>query len=305
MQMLTSGPGAGALTAFGERIEYVLARPWFPTLVNLAALVLLAFALARWTWQIVRPPVATTAAPLAAGRTSTAERFDLTALLGAQVFGVAPQATADNIENIPLSSLNLVLTGLIAAGEQSFALIRVEGQPEAPFAIGQEILPGAVLQAVYADRAIISRGGVAESLLLEGASQPLAGVMAEPDGDAAPAARTAPNSAAARIREQGQNSYVVPRDLIDQQLKNPRDMLSHSLMVPNQGGGFLIREIKPGSVYERLGLKVGDVIRTANGVPLNTIDDVMKFYRQSGSSSHIQLEVMRNGRSEFMQYAIQ
>ena len=303
MQMLTSGPGAGALAAFGERIEYVLARPWFPTLVNLMALVLLAFALARWTWLMVRPPTATTAAPVAAA--ARAERFDLSALLGAQVFGVAPQTTADNIENIPLSSLNLVLTGLIAAGDQSFALIRVEGQPEAPFAIGQEILSGAVLQAVYADRAIISRGGVAESLLLEGASQPLAGVMAEPGNEAAPAARTSPNAAAARIREQGQNSYVVPRDLIDQQLKNPRDMLSHSLMVPNQGGGFLIREIKPGSIYERLGLKVGDVIRTANGVPLNTIDDVMKFYRQSGSSSHIQLEVMRNGRSEYMQYAIQ
>ena len=301
--MLASGSSTSALF---ERLERLSTQPWLPYVINGLALVLLTAGLAHWTWQLVTPAI-TPNAPLAApvARTNTAPAFNVQTIQSAQLFGVAPMAAGGgNIENIPLSSLNLALTGLIAAGDKSVALIRVEGQPEAPFAIGDTIVGGAVLHAVHADRAIIMRNGVAESLLLEGAAQPLPGTPT-PAPPVARRAITTPGINPEDVRKQGPNSYVVSRDAVTNQMRNPQKMLSQSLMVPNPGGGFAVREIQPGSIYEHLGLKVGDVIRSANGQPLNSMDDVVKLYQQSSNFSSVQLEVLRNGRVESLQYNLQ
>lgn len=286
-----------------ERLEQVIAKPWLPHVVNVTVLALLAASLAQWTWLLFAPKTPQVVAqPVTVNETTP--MVNVQAILGANLFGVAPVTGTGNIENIPLSSLNLVLTGLVAAGNASYALIRVEGQPEAPFAIGQVITAGAVLQAVYPDRAIISRGGVAESLLLEGAAQPLSGSIGTP---AMP--RAGGNQAAnmvPEVREQGPNNYLVSRESLNSQMRNnPQKMLSQSLMVPNPGGGFLVREIQPGSVYEKLGLRAGDVVRTANGQTLNTLEDAMRLYQQSDQNNYINLEIVRNGKPEVLQYTLQ
>lgn len=299
MQMLA--PGQASWSQFAERIDQLLSKPWFPHVVNFIALLLLTASLARWTWLLITPQLLPATAPAVATAAPVAPAaINVQPIIAAHLFGVAPTAVAGNVADIPLSSLNLALTGLIAAGSGSIALIRVEGQPEAPFAIGQEITAGAVLDAVYADRAIIVRDGVAESLLLEGAAQVLPGTPAR-ESPAVPASGIGAND----IREQGPNAYVISRDALKEQMRTPQKLLSQSLMVPNPGGGFSVREIQPGSVYEKLGLKVGDVVRSANGQLLNSVEDVMKLYQQSNNNSYIHLEVLRNGRVENLQYTLQ
>ena len=299
MQMLA--PGQASWGQFAERIDQLLSKPWFPHVVNFIALLLLTASLARWTWLLITPRLLPATAPTVATSAPAAPAaINVQPIIAAHLFGVAPTAAAGNVADIPLSSLNLVLTGLIAAGSGSIALIRVEGEPEAPFVIGQEITAGAVLDAVYADRAIIVRDGVAESLLLEGAAQALPGTPAR-ETPAAPVSGIGAND----IREQGPNAYVISRDAFKEQMRTPQKLLSQSLMVPNPGGGFSVREIQPGSVYEKLGLKVGDVVRSANGQLLNSVEDVMKLYQQSNNNSYIHLEVLRNGRVENLQYTLQ
>ncbi len=83
------------------------------------------------------------------------------------------------------------------------------------------------------------------------------------------------------------------------------DFLSQALMVPNAGGGFLVREIQPGSMYEKLGLRVGDVIQSVNGQAVNTVDDVMRLYQQFESVANVSVEVRRAGRVETLVYNFQ
>lgn len=305
MQMLAPGRASvdyrQLLGNFRERFERLLAKRWFPHVVNLVVLMLLTASLAKWTWLLFGPQPPRVVPQPSGAATSAAPSFNLQAVLGANLFGAAP-VVAGSVENIPLSSLNLVLTGLIAAHDASYALIRVEGQPEAPFTIGQVITAGAILQAVYADRAIISRGGVAESLLLEGAAQALPGTP-EP---IATRPRSGKDTSVPEVREEAPNNYVVSRDALTQHMRgNPQKVLSQSLMVPNAGGGFLVREIQSGSIYEKLGLRTGDVVRAANGQNLNTLEDVMKLYQQADHNNYINLEIVRNGRPEVLQYTLQ
>jgi len=109
----------------------------------------------------------------------------------------------------------------------------------------------------------------------------------------------------AGIRGSGSN-FTVERNTLTQQMQKP-EFLTQALMVPNAGGGFLVREIQPGSVYEKLGVRTGDVIRSVNGQPINNMEEVMKLYQQLGASTGGQPgdRDHRGGRTESLQYNIE
>lgn len=269
-----------------------------PAVLNIAALLLLTGSMAHWTWQLV--PLPTIAVPQGAVRAQDAgASYDLQALLDAQLFGkVAPTAVAPastTVAAIPTSSLDLTLTGVVAAGSESLALIRVNNEPETPFAIGEQVARGVTLKEVYSDRAIILRGGAVEALLLE---EHTAGV-----GDLVPPPPPTGNV----VEPQGNNSYRVDRELVAEQMRDP-DIFRQALIVPNAGGGFLVRQIKPGSIYEKLGLRVGDVIRKVNGRNINSVDEALRLYQQLGGLDQVadvELEVLRAGRPEQLRYTVQ
>jgi type II secretion system protein C len=266
--------------------------------VNLAALALLAYSLAQWSWRLVTPK--STPAPAVTAVTPAQDSAAaMRELLAANLFGaVAPGQGGFSPDNLPLTSLNLVLTGVMVRGPQSFALIKIDGGDEEPVVVGQEIKAGAKLHAVYPDRAVLSRGGTYESLVLKDSAAALApGSIVS----GAPAATDSGNA----IRGSG-NQFTVNRQSMIQQMQRP-EFLSQAMVVPNAGGGFLVREVQPGGMYEKLGVRVGDVIRSVNGQPVNTMDDVMKVYQQLGglqSAGSVSLEVMRGGRSEQLHYRL-
>ncbi|OGI67022.1 MAG: hypothetical protein A2W18_02050 [Candidatus Muproteobacteria bacterium RBG_16_60_9] len=281
---------------FLERAERLMAQRWVLIFVNLLVLVLVSYGLAQGTWRLLAP--ATTAGVSArTGSSDNPGDYNLQTLLTANLFGqAAPTAKpAVSLEAIPLSSLSLVLTGVMVTPAGSFALISADGGPEAPFTIGQEISTNVSLYAVYSDRALIRRGAAIESLMLKDVAQSLA------DGSI-----VGPNRVTGRppVQRNSSNNFTVDREQLTQQMQTP-EFLTQALMVPNAGGGFLVREIQPGSVYEKLGLRVGDVINTVNGQTVNSVEDVMRLYSQFGTASNVQIDVRRAGRSESLTYNLQ
>lgn len=271
-----------------------------PAVLNIAALLLLTVSMARWTWQLVPPP-AIIMPQAAVGGQSASAAYDLQGLLDAELFGkaaAAPVPAVTPVAAIPTSNLNLTLTGVVAAGTESLALIRVNNEPETPFAIGEQIAHGVTLKEVYPDRAIILRGGAVEALLLEDETAGL--------GNLSGGALQPPPTGNV-VEPQGNNSYRIDRELVAEQMRDP-DIFRQALIVPNAGGGFLVRQIKPGSIYEKLGLRVGDVIRKVNGRNINSVDEALRLYQQLGGLDQVadvELEVLRAGRSEQLRYTVQ
>jgi general secretion pathway protein C len=291
----TSPPDAMPSAHLLERAERWLAHRWVPRLINLSVLVLLSYGMAQGTWRLIVP--ATGTAEPSTGTLENPGDYNLQTLLAANLFGQAAPAVkpAVALEAIPLSSLSLVLTGVMVTPAGSFALISADGGPEAPFTIGQEISANVSLYAVYSDRVLIRRGAAIESLMLKDSTQTL------PNGSIVPPKRVARG---AEIQRNGRNTFTVDREQLTQQMQTP-EFLTQALMVPNAGGGFLVREIQPGSVYEKLGLRVGDVIQNVNGQPVNSVEDVMRLYAQFGSASNVQIGVRRGGRNESLTYNLQ
>ncbi|MDH5648286.1 MAG: PDZ domain-containing protein [Gammaproteobacteria bacterium] len=269
--------------------------------INIIVIALFAHSLAQWTWQIAQPRLSQVIAqPI--GESGLAKRsIDIQSILNANLFGkkeIPEESAFTTPDQVPLSSLNLILTGIVSAGAESIALISVSGQPQVPFAIGEEITQGAILDSVYPDRAILRRGNVLESLVLKDAAESLI-ESTEP--------QTAPDSGASisDIRSIGANSYSFPHQLIKEQLKDPK-FLSDARIIPRkQGGGFLVQSLKKGSLYEKIGLRRGDVIESIDGQTINTAQDAMSHYQKLNGQGQVQIGIIRNGAPQMLQFYLE
>jgi general secretion pathway protein C len=271
-------------------------RQWLPGVLNGGILLLLAASLAQWTWLVVKPPLAPLVlAPPTSSPSQNA--FSLQPLLAAHLFGqVSQELRGGRLENLPISSLNLVLTGVIASASGGYALISVNGQAQEPFGVGQTVTDNAILQAVYPDRVVIQRNGVLESLMLEGAEK------SPTEQWVAPSVASRPPAASANIvRETGVNHYMVEREQITAQMRTP-DFLRQATMIPSKGGGFQVQQIQAGSLYEKLGLRAGDVIKAVNGQPINSAEDAIRLYQQMPDIGAVQMEITRGGKPENLYY---
>ncbi|MGW8247826.1 MAG: type II secretion system protein N [Acidiferrobacterales bacterium] len=219
-------------------------------------------------------------------------------LISYNLFGDATPARPASNENIPLSSLNLKLTGVVASDRGGIALISVNGQPQSPFFIGEVVTRNAVLDQVLPDRVILLRGNSRESLLLDNEDQN----TLSPGRPPTPA--TNPVNG---IQNLGENNYVLPRKAVAQNVNN-MDVLKQALIVPNKDGGFLVKEVQENGVFDKLGLQKGDVIRKVNNLAVNSMVDVMQLYRLTNDINkinNIQVEISRGGNDEILYYKLE
>lgn len=73
------------------------------------------------------------------------------------------------------------------------------------------------------------------------------------------------------------------------------DLLHFVKLAPNGGGGFLVQQVDPDSVYHALGLQAGDVIYSTDPPPNSSLD--VTFLR-----TEVKLEVFRDGQSVWLSY---
>jgi general secretion pathway protein C len=260
------------------QIQAALTHRAVPTAATVAALLWLCWALAQGTWRVIQP-----GSPAVAR--GGADVIDLGALTRAQLFG--PVVAKSSEESLAPTNLNITLTGVAVRPTGGCALVIVQGQPESAFCSGEELTPGVRLDAVERDRIVIVRNGAREAVLLKDLEKNAALIV--------------PPAAPPIVQPSATGGTLVDRKQLQQQLGKP-EFLSQALIVPNPDGGFLVRQIQPGSLYEKLGLRPGDVIRNVNGQALTSMDDVMKLYQQFGSAQRVLVEVQRQGRNETLYY---
>lgn len=113
------------------------------------------------------------------------------------------------------------------------------------------------------------------------------------------------------IVKRGEFDFQVSREDIKKYTSDLSSILNQARMVPNivpgTGGGvegFRFVSIQPGSIYEKLGFKPMDVIKSVNGESVNSPTKAMELYNALKTDSRISLQVERNGRLEEFSYDI-
>jgi general secretion pathway protein C len=128
-----------------------------PLLFTLLALIFLAVSATYWGMQLYKPqqrPIA--AAPPAA-------MPELSPDAAATLFG--GQAVAN-------VATNYQLTGIVAAGRDSVAIVVAEGQPPKALKVGHELSPGVSISEVHPRYIMLSEGGVMKRIDLAADTKP-------------------------------------------------------------------------------------------------------------------------------------
>ena len=64
--------------------------------------------------------------------------------------------------------------------------------------------------------------------------------------------------------------------------------------------GYRLTQLKPGSIFDKVGLKSNDIVTEINGVPLGNASQAIRYLNSLRSAEEVQMEVMRRGqRQEF------
>ena len=131
---------------------------------------------------------------------------------------------------------------------------------------------------------------------MSGAPPPPAPVISAKAVDSGP-----PPSVAlgAGVKQISDNDYEIPRAEIDKTLANLNDVAMQARIVPafkdGVAQGFKLFSIRPDSIYSKIGIQNGDVIKRINGFDLNSPEKALEIYSKLKESSRIDIEVERNG----------
>lgn len=112
------------------------------------------------------------------------------------------------------------------------------------------------------------------------------------------------------VLKKSDTDFELKRDDINRLTNNLPELLQQARAVPRMGAGgtiecFNLAEIAKGSIYERLGLKQNDCIKSVNGEKIDSPAKAMELYNALRSSANmINLGIERNGRDDNFQYNI-
>jgi general secretion pathway protein C len=110
------------------------------------------------------------------------------------------------------------------------------------------------------------------------------------------------------VKKVADNRYEVKRTYIDSTLSNLNNVATQARIVPSfkngVANGFKLFSIQPGSLYSAIGVENGDVIQRINGYEINSPDKALEVYQKLKESSHITIEIERNGQTVRKEYNV-
>jgi general secretion pathway protein C len=105
------------------------------------------------------------------------------------------------------------------------------------------------------------------------------------------------------------SSMALSRQEMDEKLGDLKTVLSQALVRPfftnGVQEGFIITDIKPASLYQKLGLQNGDIIMEVNNKQVKSADDVFQFVTLMRTGGSVSLNLKRNGIIETINYSFQ
>lgn len=203
-----------------------------------------------------------------------------------------------------LTSLPLDLVGTIVHGDgnRSVSTIQVKGKKEIlPYKVGEEIDGMAKIREISRNKVIFRnlRNRKLEYVEIK-------------ENEKIRMQTSGPSQPTENVSTADVTNFTFKRDDINKYLENLPQVLQDAKAVPyiapGSGGevsGFKLVAIKEGSIYEKLGLKRGDIIKGVNGEAVDTPQKAMELYQALKSSNSIQLEVTRGGSATTLNYTLE
>ena len=100
--------------------------------------------------------------------------------------------------------------------------------------------------------------------------------------------------------------YNIDRSEVDAALDNMNQLFTQIRAVPHfEGGkstGFRLFAIRQDSLFDKIGLKNGDIIQQINGIDLNDPSKAMALFGELRNENALNVQILRNKESKTMSY---
>lgn len=221
---------------------------------------------------------------------------------------VDPAAASEVTGEERKSDLPVVLLATMVAEpeEHSSALIAEEkGAGAMGYGIGDQLLGEAKIIRIEPRKVFVQReSGAVEYISMEGGTYTKEGS----GGEGAPKKGKAEDDEDG-VTKDGPNKFIVEQALVDKIMANPEELYSQVRAVPHKGpggevDGYRLSGIRRRSVFNKLGIKNGDVIHTVNGKPLDSMANAMDAYQSLGAQRSFTFEVSRKNERQNFEYEI-
>ena len=273
--------------------------------MNLAALTLGVFFIAQiMTFQIGRrlavplQPVFAPREPAVQKRVPKGEGA-YAAILERNIFNLRPPAVSPGTLE-PKMVVPVRLLGTVAGLDDfSYAIIEDPYQKvQKIFRVDDTIAPGIQLAAIGRNKIVILRDGVREEV------EP---GMGEAAGGRPSAAPPAPLPQAG-IPQESPNNFLVDKREVEAATQDLNRLMTQARLVPNFSGGvgdgFRIFSIVPGSLYERAGIRNGDILQNINGVELKDPEKAFQIYQLLKDNDRFNIDLVRAGQKMTLNYEV-
>lgn len=205
------------------------------------------------------------------------------------IFG-KPKAPPAPTASAPVSPLKLRLVGVnqMANGRQLAIIEDTQKQKQDVFTIGERLFDQAKLVEIQRDRVQVERNGRIETIAVQ---------------EGAPSAPAGSGETAAN-----QTEFVVAEEEVTNALANLPQLLSQARAVPyfrnGQSIGMRLFAIRSGSLYEKLGLRNGDIVLAVNDNSLSDPTQALKLFEQLKTERSINVKVERNNEPVDLRYSV-
>ncbi|MFN7131000.1 MAG: type II secretion system protein GspC [Myxococcales bacterium] len=200
------------------------------------------------------------------------------------------------------TGLRVKLVGTMVANRPEWSMANIEditNHEVKVYMVGDHI-QGAEIREIQRWRVLINNNGRKEYIDNEPGDGSVATVAAiTPPPTAANTAAPPGPALGSGVRQTGEDTYEIEKGEIDKTLGNLNAVAMQARIVPafkdGVATGFKLFSIRPDSIYSKIGIQNGDVIRRINGFEINSPDKALEVYSKLKESSRIEIEVDRNG----------
>ena len=219
------------------------------------------------------------------------------------LFGVGadsgPAPPAEALQKLEPTQLKLKLWGTITQrGGKEYAVIEnLKDRNQDLYKAGDSVA-GALVKQVLREKIILAVNGRDEILQMEDTVS------------GAPSTAPSPGSSQESAEPPPQSQQIpINREEVQKASENIQELMRQVRIRPHfeQGkpAGLMLSGVQPGSLFTQMGLQSGDVLRSIDGNPIRSMNDVLKLYEQLGTADELEIEVKRGGGRLSIQYGIE
>jgi general secretion pathway protein C len=199
---------------------------------------------------------------------------------------------------VAVNSLGLKLVGTVVANkpEESSAIIEDRSTRKQEVYQEGDRVKEALIKRILRHNVVINAGRRDEVLTM----------VPEESTGKTPARERVPR---AQRRSTAGSSIRLDREELESQMANLNELMQQVRIRPfmegRQPAGFLVSNIKPGSLFSKMGLRNGDVIQGVNGETITTPDQAVELYESLMEGGEIALEIKRGRRKQNLSYQVE